>query len=491
MSNIASVSQLVHSLSKSEKRCFSQYAAMQGREQSYLNLYELIRKGKSKDIEKEFNRLNPTSDFNATTQYLWATLIKTIVSMRQEPSDEERLLHGILDIKLLFKKGLNNEAFKLISKYKAYARKTEKSEYSLILHKLELNHQSRLQFEGIPDEERLIKLQSRLRHNIQYELNLADHSALYELLSYRFLHKGNILSDKDKENLNDLVVTEMNLSGNQRFESFDLNRNHLLFQSVYFMMTGDYRSGLRTYFELDQLFERFAHLWTDTPVVYISHLRGILDSLYNIRQIDEIDYFTGKLRSLREKNPQIILDQAICVAELKKLLVLKKFGNGILLIENEFAALFSRTESLAATDKAELHLFAALIYFHSQQYRKAAGLLRKVIYFEPTKNNWLWKMIKWLNLLVHCELNDFDFLLNEAGSVERLLKKQAIFYPTDKILIRYTKRYPSCLNRRAKMSLALECSNEIDGLQKNLYEVQFLNTMDIQFWLTQKQSPNY
>ena len=96
-------------------------------------------------------------------------------------------------------------------------------------------------------------------------------------------------------------------------------------------------------------------------------------------------------------------------------------------------------------------------------------------------------MIKWLNLLVHIELNDFDYLLNETGSVERLLKKQAVFYPTDKLLLRYVKRFPLCMNKKAKTVLASECLNAIDSGEKNLYELQFLNTMNIQYWLSQKQ----
>jgi hypothetical protein len=486
MSNLLSLTQLIHSLSKAEKRSFSQHTGLQQCGKSYLILYEIIRKGNSEDIEQEFQRLNPESDFTATVQYLWAILMKTLLSMRNEETDEEQILSGILEIKLLFRKGLVDEAFKLIIKYKKIARESEKFDYCLLLDKLELQHQNWHHFEGITDEDYLVKLQSRLRRDIQYELNLADHSTLYELLYYRYLQKGNVLSDKEKDHLNDLVVTEMNLSGNQRFESFDLNRNHLLFQSVYFMMTGDHRSSLRTYFELDKLFGANAHLWQDQPIVYINHIRGILNNLFNTRQVNEMDYFTDKLRILQQKTPRLIIDQVICVAELKKILTLGQFNKGIQMVEKEFAILFSHADSLATSDKAELHLFAALIYFHSNQYRKAAGLLRKIIYLAPTKNNWLWKMIKWLNLLVHIELNDFDYLLNETCSVERMLKKQANFYPSDKILLCYVKRYPLCMNKKAKILLAKGCLNDINALEKNIYEQQFLNTMNIPFWLAQK-----
>ncbi|MEI6140768.1 MAG: hypothetical protein WCP85_15975 [Mariniphaga sp.] len=486
MSNLSALLQLIPTLSKSERRSFSQYAALQKRDKAYYNLYEIIRKGKSQNIEQDFKSQNPDSDYNATVSYLWERLVKTLLTFQGGQAEEEIILSGILEIKLLFRKGLVEEAFRLIVRFKEIAKKSEKSDYLLLLEKLELERFSRYQFDGIMDEGHLVKLQSQLRFNIRYELNLADHSALYELLYFRYLQNGNILSDKDKERLNDLVVSEMNLAGNQRFESFDLNRNHLLFQSVYFMMTGDHRSSLRTFFELDQLFERNSHLWKDSPLVYVNHLRGILNNLFDSNLVNEMDYFIEKLRNLLKSNSPIIINQAICVAELKKFILLRKYESGMFAIEQEFIPLFLHTDSLAGTDKAELYLFSGLICFHSKQYKKAAGFLRKIIYLEPTKNNWLWKMIKWLNLLVNIELNEFDYLLNESGSVERLLKKQGVFYPTDKILMHYVKKIPGCMTRKAKLLLTKECLNEMELQEKNLYELQFIKTMGIQVWLAQK-----
>ena len=95
-------------------------------------------------------------------------------------------------------------------------------------------------------------------------------------------------------------------------------------------------------------------------------------------------------------------------------------------------------------------------------------------------------MIKWLNLLVNLELNEFDYLLNETGSVERLLKKQGVFYPTDKMLMHYVKKIPGCMNRKTKLELTKECLAEMEQPGKSLYELQFIKTMGIQVWLSQK-----
>jgi hypothetical protein len=43
------------------------------------------------------------------------------------------------------------------------------------------------------------------------------------------------------------------------------------------------------------------------------------------------------------------------------------------------------------------------------------------------------------------------------------------------------------MNKRAKILLTTNCLNDFNALEKNQYELQFLNTMNIQLWLTQKQ----
>jgi hypothetical protein len=48
MSGIVSLTQLIHSLSKAERRSFSQYAALQFNQKPYLSLYEVILKTKMK-----------------------------------------------------------------------------------------------------------------------------------------------------------------------------------------------------------------------------------------------------------------------------------------------------------------------------------------------------------------------------------------------------------------------------------------------------------
>ncbi|NJK94273.1 MAG: hypothetical protein HC905_04425 [Bacteroidales bacterium] len=131
----------------------------------------------------------------------------------------------------------------------------DKFAYCIILDKLLLHYLNRYQFSQLSEDD-LLRVQSELRKHIQYELNLAEHASLYELLNYRFIVQGSIRSTKDKDKLNDLVFTEMNLAGNPRFQSFDLKKNHLLFQSVYFMMVGDHKSSLQTFYELNALFEQ-------------------------------------------------------------------------------------------------------------------------------------------------------------------------------------------------------------------------------------------
>ena len=208
MSTISSVKQLVQSLTKAEKRSFKLFAGQLDGEKDYLILYHILSDSlfTTEAISDVYRSKCPGSDINVTSSYLYHILMKSLMVLNQHNYTEEQLLTGIQETRILFRKGLLEEGFSLLDKLKKVALSNEKISYSLILDKMELHYLTRFQFKGVTEND-LIKIQGRLRKNITYELNLADHSALYELLYHRYLLQGTIRSQKDKEKLNDLVVS--------------------------------------------------------------------------------------------------------------------------------------------------------------------------------------------------------------------------------------------------------------------------------------------
>jgi hypothetical protein len=73
----------------------------------------------------------------------------------------------------------------------------------LIASRLELEYLLALNFPQI-DEKLLLNKQFRINEVMRITQKINQQSALYELLKHRVLHKGNIRSEQQKNELNDL-----------------------------------------------------------------------------------------------------------------------------------------------------------------------------------------------------------------------------------------------------------------------------------------------
>jgi hypothetical protein len=483
MSTLLSVKQLVQSLTRAEKRSFKLFADHLEGEKDYMKLYDILTDSQVtiESAKERYRYICPESSINATCNYLYHILIKSLRTLNPQNFAEEQLLNGIHETRILFRKGLVEEGFGLLDKLGKIAKKNEKVAYLVILGKMELDYLTRFQFKGLTENE-LIKIQSRLRKSLSYELNLADHSALYELLYHRYLLNGEVRSQKDKEKLNDLVVTEMNLAGNTRFQSFDLKKDHLLFQSVYFMMTGDSKSSLGTFYELNGLFEENKQLWNDTPIYYINHLRGILNNLHASRQFKEMDFFIQKLKLLEMDNELLILRQIIYCSELKMAIGIKNYTSAFEMIKIN-TDLLERLDQLTPTDRAETVLFTSVGLFLQKKYKQAATILGKVIHMEHVQNDQLRRELRLVNLVVHFQLQDQHYLSSEIRSLERELKRSRKFIQTEFALLKMMKKYPMAMNRNAKNKLFEGLLDQLHQLVENPFERHLFGVFDFVEWV--------
>lgn len=78
-----SLTLLVNSLTKGEKRYFKLYSALQDGQKDYLCLFELIEKGNStEDAKKLFKQAKPEASFEATGKYLYKIITDCRVHIR-------------------------------------------------------------------------------------------------------------------------------------------------------------------------------------------------------------------------------------------------------------------------------------------------------------------------------------------------------------------------------------------------------------------------
>ena len=180
-----------------------------------------------------------------------------------------KLNQRVEEVNILFERGLTDLCFAELEKAKQLALRYEKFPYYLILAQMELQYLAYLEFPHL-SEAQVLSRQEKIRQVLEQEHLNHRHTALYEILCYRYLYQGSSRSTQQRERLNDLLLEEQQVSTCPHARSFASERAHLLFQSVYFLMTGEGEASLPLFYELNDLFEQNSSLCT-LPLAQPAH----------------------------------------------------------------------------------------------------------------------------------------------------------------------------------------------------------------------------
>ena len=479
---------LIASLSKGEKRFFKLYTSLQQGPKDYLLLFDLLQKGSDpEEIKSAFALKRPKASFEATNKYLYKVITDSLLHLRTDNNNAAGLVTSILKANILFEKSLYEEGFKQLQKIQAEAEEYEHYIIHLWAARLELFYLCNLNFHTVTETE-LVQKQMKIQEILRYAKNFHQHTSLYELLRHRYLYKGGVRTQKQKEELNDLVVSELNIAS-KPLETFESYKTHLLFQAHYFITVSDYKSALKTFYELNTLFEDHHYLWADSPIDYLSTVEGILDSLHTIRRYDEMQFFLDKLHDLKKQAASInvMIERVIFIYRISSLLACGEFKEAEN-VEKEFSTtLFKKINLLDLSKQAEIYLYTSLIYFGSNQMQKAHYYLNhillhsKLYYALP-----VYKTFRLIHLLVHFELGNHDYIEYETRSIKRGLSSPDKAYLLEKIIFKFIKKPVLSSGNKARLDIWAKFKLAFDEIRSDKYETHILKIFDFGSWIEAK-----
>jgi hypothetical protein len=478
---------LIHSMTLSEKKAFKVKSARKASVPDYIILYDTIEKSREQEaasLRKEFLEKRPGASFETTVRYLYELILATMLELRQEQDSFYSLFNKILKARILYEKSLYDECFEMLNSVIAYAGKYENYHALLLASRLELEYMLALNFPNI-DEKELLKKQFRINESLKYLRKINEQSSLYELLKHRVINKGYARSQKQKDELNDLVFSEISIVASQNLDNFEISKLHQLFQSNYLISVGDYKSALNSYIELNNLFEANKHLWSNPPVYYMETLEGVLESLRSIRNYEGMAYFIDQLKTIEAQSAgfRINLTCTIYLYELFPFLDRGDFRSAMALMKNYRESLYDKLFTLNRARQAELCLYTSLIYFGNSEYQKAHKFLNQIIlrgknyYYLP-----LYRTIRLVNLIILYKLGDIELIRYEIRSMKRDFNYTGKDYKIEKFLFKFLlKEIPTLPTKRKQ--LLEKTLTEFDEIHKDVFEMQILRIFDFTAWV--------
>lgn len=482
---------LIQSMSKPEKKAFKMAAPRSESVSHYMTLYNLISKDKniSPDaLREKYLKQHKGASFDTTVKYLYKILLDTMLELRTEQDSYYSLFDKILKARILFEKSLFEECFDLLEKVIVNARKLENYYALLIASRLELEYLLALNFPHI-DEKMLLNKQFRLNEVMRITQKINQQSALYELLKHRVLHKGNIRSEQQKNELNDLVVSEMSIVASSNVDNFEIQKLHQLFQANYLISVGDYKSALHSFYELNNLLESNRHLWSNPPIYYLLTLEGILDSLRSLRNYEGMTHFIDQLKKLN--NPSLNFSANVtCLIFLYELFPLLDKGDFFaseVLMKRYSEDLFKKSHLLSLARNAELSLYTALIHFGLRDYSKAQKALSKIIFIGKNYSYLpLYRTIRLVNLMILYEKKDFDLIKYETRSIKRDMHVVGKEYKIERSVLSFVNKQNLPISGMKRKAVWEKIREDFEKMHHDVFEQQITRLFDFSAFIESK-----
>lgn len=491
MSKLSSLISLIHSLTKSERKKVSSFLDLDKNTADYAILYKVIDE-KSTDnqqqIRADFIKLRPNAAFNTAINYLFDTLLLTLNQLRINQDSYYALFNLLMNTKVLYEKSLYQECFLLLTKIQNEAVKYENFTILLIAQKMELDYLLSLDFPDTTEQE-LLNKQYKINETLKKIRKINEHASLYELLKHRILHKGPVRSNKQKQEMNDLVVSEMSIVSSSGFENFEIQKNHKLFQSNYLINVGDYKSALNSYYELNNIFEQNMHLLSNPPMYYLNTIEGVLESLRTIRNYEGMTYFINQLSKLETTSVHFKF-QIDCVIFLYSLLPLVdtgKFTEAFKMIEKCKESIIDKTNLLSTEKQIQILLYTAIVYLGTGEPHKARKIITRITQSERKIFSLpLFRTIRLVNLMVLYEQKEFDYMDFEIRSVKREIQNNEKSYQLEQVILKFLSKTPEELTEQKRLLLWQKLKPQIEELQNNKFEMQLLHVFNFIAWIESK-----
>ena len=481
---------LINNLTKQEKKEFSLYISNKP-EKDYIFLFRLIDDKKVSDPEElkmSFLAAKPTSSFNTVVIYLFDLLIDILTRLRTEQDSYYLLFNELLHARVLYEKSMYQECFQVLKKVKEKAVYYENHFALLVAQRLELNYLLTLDFEDM-DEQKLLNKQYKMNNTLKSIRQLNEQSSLYELLKYRMINRGASRSLEETQKLDDLVTSEISIVASAGVENFEIKKNHQLFQANYFITVGDYKAAFNSFVELNKLFEENSHLWNNPPVYYLMTVEGMLESLRIMHNYEGMNYFIEKLTKLSSPSSsfQLNVTYAIFIYRLFSFIDAGDFDKAGIWIAEHQASLIDKMLLLKEQQQAEMSLYIALIHLGNGEYRKARKRLSATIGRGHLYSLPLFRTIRIVNVMIHYELGDVDYIQSEIRSIKREMSKNKGYnLKVESFLLKFLNYSFADTNRKRRAEIWESMAEEVHALYADKYETQILRKFDFVAWVEAK-----
>lgn len=485
---------LIHSLSKSEKRFFKLNSSLQSGEKNYLKLFDYIvnsKKYDEKELKQYFSKEKFIKHLPSEKNHLYKLILKSLRQFYSGNSVSSQLRQEIKNIEILYRKALFKECYKTLRSAKKIAIKYEKFYYwfELISWQKQLYDES-FELMSVDSFDDLIKEETMVIEKLR---NLAEYQILYSKINAIFRHGGFARNENERADVNEISNNHL-IKGKNTAISTRATTICYYIKGLCYATNREFEPAFENFTKVMKIMERNPLITSDIPKRYVMTLWHLYNANIEMRNFEEAHQAVYKFKSLTKEKGfdstylKLQIQSFTIIAQLQTNCLSGNFVDNIAIVKKANELIENNKNKIDKEKVLLITYFTAYTYFGLERYKESLSYINEIL---NEKENMIRQDIfgfaRIFNLILHFELGNHEFLEYAVKSTSRYSKKIEKDYDFEKLIINQINKLAKTSDEVKLKSLLEETQKLLFKLLKDPKEQVFLNLFNIRSWVTSKK----
>lgn len=485
---------LIKSLTKSEKRFFKLSSSLQSGDKNYLKIFDFIE-GQTQyieeDLKTEFKNEVFVKHLPSEKNHLYKLILKSLRSYYSEQSVSSLLKQEIKNVEILYNKALYKECEKFVSRAKQLARDHEKFYYWFEL----LSWEKKLLEEAYESGEfstNLDELVSEEEMVIAKLRNLAEYQVIYSKINLIFRSGGFTRTVAERKVVESIADYHL-IKGKNTALSTRASSMCYYIKGLCAATNRNYEDSYQFFNRTREILDKNPNIKADSGQRYVMTLSHLLRCYIDSHNFTKSQSLITDLRSLEGKKGFNSVDIMVRIftssynLELILMHTMGEFQKSVELIpeierlQDEYGDKVSKEQEILLTYNK------AYSYFGIGEYKKALSYVNVVLNDnEQNLRQDIYSFSRLFNLVLHFELENYDFLEYIIKSTNRYLSKQERDFEVENVCIKHIRKLSKTIHSSERLSILEKLRDDLSTLLKDHNERVVLEYFNITAWVESK-----
>jgi len=485
---------LVKSLSKSEKRFFKLSSSLQSGDKNYLKVFDYIEQQEEydeEDMKKAFKKEVFIKHLPSEKNHLYKLVLKSLRSYYSDKSVSSILKQEIKNIEILYGKALYKECEKFVARAKKIATENEKFYYWFEL----LGWEKKLLDEALEEgvfSNNLDQLLKEEEDVIAKLRNLAEYQVIYSKINYIF-RTGGFTRNEEEQKIVEGIADYHLIKGKNTALSTRAATMCYYIKGLCAATNRNYEDSFQFFNRTREIIDNNLQLKPDLAQRYVFTLTYLLRCHIESNDFKKAKELIQDIRNLESTKGFDSVDLKVRIfthSYIHELSMMQRMGNF-----EESTKLIEKIEELekiyeGKISKEQEILFTyqkSISYFGVNDYRKALTYINDVLNDnEQNLRQDIYSFARIFNLILHYELENYDFLEYVIKSTNRYFNKQGRAFEAENVLIKSIKKLAKTVTLQDRTKIFNQLKSELKEVMKNRHEQVLFEYFDIEAWIESK-----